>query len=799
MDARWLVTSAVVLIPALAWAAPPGEVGPAKLAGQTLSWDLLVSASSYNVYRGEVPANDDHRCLVFQTSATSATLPDAPPNGLFYYLVSAVNADGEGPLGFRSAVPVRNDFPCDVDGDGIPSAIDNCPAVFNPSQTDQNADQIGDRCDPKTYDFEADAVGARPLEMTQIGGDNPSFVVRDLGGDLACAYITGVGIHDYFDRLRASYPHQDTTVYVDYELVPETISIELWSDGAYSWNAGAGLILQIFEDGALYFYQRHGDSVPQVLGPLAPASGRMRLRLMRTGVSQSELHVDQWDGSAWIDSVALFTIADDHTYRALGISLGDYIGGRRALRRITVEHTVPARGLTLHQHPGTAVSYKLFQRDPAGVATIPLRFSYRMLEDGVVRARVVDYLSRNPIPGHDWGVHEVALARANPGEGALDMRGVPTGGAYDVEVELLRASDRMIVDGDVITKLAVGDVYLAAGQSNMSGYSGGLGSPETPIDQALLFHNDFTWKIAEEPMDGGIDQVDRVSWELPAHSLMLRFAKDLFIATGVPVGIIPGSLGATNLFDQWQRNDAVHDDRGTLYGSLLHRAALQNYDNPPAGLLWFQGESDAADVRTTSDYITDLERLISQYREDLGNSELSVLIGQLGTFDAALLDDWLAIQEAQRQVVERDSRTALIATVDQPRADAIHFDVDGYKAIGARFAEAARELAYGDPIDARTRLLDADAVLAPDVVELIYDAPGVTAGAASLYRVVDDGAPVAITGTSVVASSIFLNLARPLLGSAFVSYGRSTSPGAGWARDSRGVALAVFQSVPIVN
>ena len=43
---------------------------------------------------------------------------------------------------------------------------------------------------------------------------------------------------------------------------------------------------------------------------------------------------------------------------------------------------------------------------------------------------------------------------------------------------------------------------------------------------------------------------------------------------------------------------------------------------------------------------------------------------------------------------------------DQPRSDAIHFDVDGYKTIGARFAEAARELIYGQAIDARVELVE---------------------------------------------------------------------------------------------
>ena len=293
----------------------------------------------------------------------------------------------------------------------------------------------------------------------------------------------------------------------------------------------------------------------------------------------------------------------------------------------------------------------MFQQDAAGVATIPVRFFYSLDEPGTAQARLVQAVDGLPLPGFDWADHELPLSPAQGGEGALDLAAVPAGGNYNVEIRISRNSDGMILGEGSIDQVGVGEVFIAGGQSNMSGYSGTLNNAETPVDEVHLFHNDGTWKIASEPMDDGTDQVDGVSAESPAHSLMLAFAKNVQQALGVPVGVIPGSLGGTNLYTQWQRNEAYHDDRGTLYGSLLHRVLLQNFQTPPRGYLWYQGESDNG--RGTDLYRQDLERLMAEYREDLNHPGLYFLIAQLATDDFANLDGWMAIKESRHGSPDR--------------------------------------------------------------------------------------------------------------------------------------------------
>ncbi|PYT09556.1 MAG: hypothetical protein DMF49_01815, partial [Acidobacteria bacterium] len=257
MKIRLAVVS--VLGPLLAWPAAaqaPGDVGPTvRVASdrQTITWGAVSGADSYNVYRGQSPALADQTCLVVHTTSLAAADSAAPASGgLFYYLVSAVNSSGEGTLGNRSdGTPRPNTAPCqDADADLVPDNRDNCPGVANPSQADQNSDGLGDACDGKTYDFEADALGARPAAMTQTGGVEPSFLVRDYSGDKGVAYDGGnAGVQDVFVRFGADEPFEPTNIYMDFDGAAETSSLELWSDGAYGANAGEGVIFQIGSGG----------------------------------------------------------------------------------------------------------------------------------------------------------------------------------------------------------------------------------------------------------------------------------------------------------------------------------------------------------------------------------------------------------------------------------------------------------------------------------------------------------------------------------------------------------------------
>jgi hypothetical protein len=149
----------------------------AKGAGGSADISWVDASGPYNVYRGSngpgAPWRYDQTCFVHETTGTTVNdNGNPPPNTLFYYLVSRVNACRESILGTDSTgTPIPNNNPCpnaptDTDADGIADVTDNCPLVANPGQADADGDNHGDACDncpttsnPDQQDSDQDGIG----------------------------------------------------------------------------------------------------------------------------------------------------------------------------------------------------------------------------------------------------------------------------------------------------------------------------------------------------------------------------------------------------------------------------------------------------------------------------------------------------------------------------------------------------------------------------------------------------------------------------------------------------------------
>ena len=73
--------------------------------------------------------------------------------------------------------------PPDADGDGVPDATDNCPAVANPDQLDSNGDNIGDACQDQDGDGVLDLADNCPAVLNPLQADFNGNGIGDVCDD----------------------------------------------------------------------------------------------------------------------------------------------------------------------------------------------------------------------------------------------------------------------------------------------------------------------------------------------------------------------------------------------------------------------------------------------------------------------------------------------------------------------------------------------------------------------------------------------------------------------------------------
>lgn len=255
----------------------------------------------------------------------------------------------------------------------------------------------------------------------------------------------------------------------------------------------------------------------------------------------------------------------------------------------------------------------------------------------------------------------------------------------------------------------VGDLWVLAGQSNMEGV-GDLVDVETPHPLVHSFQSRESWAPAEEPLHWLGESprpVHHIIWgqpvptEIPPRDpgrtkgagLGLTFAKVRVEQTGVPVGLIPAAHGGTSM-QQW---DPARKGQGghSLYGATLER--VRAVGGKVAGILWYQGESDA-NPGDAALYEARMTALVQSFRADLGRPDLPFYYVQLGGFvtdpDPGLVSGWNRVRESQRTWQGTLPSLGMVSAIDCGLDDGIHIDTPGLKMLGRRLAAvAAGELA----------------------------------------------------------------------------------------------------------
>lgn len=257
--------------------------------------------------------------------------------------------------------------------------------------------------------------------------------------------------------------------------------------------------------------------------------------------------------------------------------------------------------------------------------------------------------------------------------------------------------------GKTVLKLAkvyVGDVFVAAGQSNMelnyvqyyenATYNFGNGLittgdlPKPLVDDNVKFvianhdveDTDFPLSAVNQSADAWLTADSTNSLHL--SYLAQQFAMQLRAKhPNVPIGIIQTAWGGTPI--------RRHVQGGDIYAN--HIAPLKGFH--VAGVLWYQGCSDANNYGTALQYESQMTTLINQYRNVFGRKDLPFLYVQLARWPNYQYTQ--NVREAQRTTLGNtnlhdSSNVAMTVSLDTDKGTSALIHPLGKDILGARMA-----------------------------------------------------------------------------------------------------------------
>ena len=265
-------------------------------------------------------------------------------------------------------------------------------------------------------------------------------------------------------------------------------------------------------------------------------------------------------------------------------------------------------------------------------------------------------------------------------------------GNWDLYIPSLKAQIGLTIevfsenDTLVINDVAVGEVWIASGQSNMQMRAWQTDvSSNMPIDDEIRFFIQPHWPSPEENFNSGGNWFKADSTSAPGFSAVaIRFAKELKEKLNVPIGIISSNWGGTAC-ESWFPSselatnpvtapilEQVKQYQITLEKGEEVKASYPSSWNVPGqrhtpgylyngmiaphisyttkGVIWYQGASNAANAERYKEL---LPMLIRSWRKKAKKDDLHFFYVQLSSYggklsDADIKDARPYIREVQR-------------------------------------------------------------------------------------------------------------------------------------------------------
>lgn len=231
-------------------------------------------------------------------------------------------------------------------------------------------------------------------------------------------------------------------------------------------------------------------------------------------------------------------------------------------------------------------------------------------------------------------------------------------------------------------------VFLLMGQSNMAGYGTILPADDKEIEGAYMLRD-----VA--------GQSDKYSWVPAKQPIHCRLKSDRFCLAGpfaktyrelypqVTVGLIPMAWGGAPITNMI---------KGTpLYQETINKALWAKKQGVLKALLWHQGESDTVSSEQAGLYESRLLNLIKDIRDDLGEPDLKVIVGNLAEFYGTGAEHSAPqrvkqierVKESLRNMPEKLASVGFVESTGLQSYDQhqVHFDRESYIIFGKRYAD----------------------------------------------------------------------------------------------------------------
>ena len=351
--------------------------------------------------------------------------------------------------------------------------------------------------------------------------------------------------------------------------------------------------------------------------------------------------------------------------------------------------------------------YQIIQRDADGFGRALFSGTHPHTEAGVIVARVLREDDNQMI---------LPWQKCERNGDAWQIRlTIPQGGLYRVEARFSANEEHPLhnfYDWSALVGCAshvgVGDVFVMAGQSNMSGY-GRDPAYDPPELGVHLFDNRGQWTLATHPLNSVVGSVYCNDDSSSGTSPGLAFGRMMHRRLGVPIGLVAAARGGSAL-EAW--NPAEAD-------CFLYRAleAKMEEVGKCSAILWYQGCSETGDAEEANTYPDKFRQTVGLWRERFGDVPIVVCQINRHAWKGADNDrNWGIVREALRQAGLQIPQVYVVPTLDMHTSDGIHNASGACVVIGERMASVLLHGHYGQagstaPTVTHAKQLDARTVL----------------------------------------------------------------------------------------